>query len=257
MMESRKAVPAFRTITDFEWDVAPLPVHRQPATILHSDAYCMTAGERAPGRGVALPGVRARPRGPSDRRRDGTHRAVVARGGRVRRVPRPRACRRRARRCSSTTSRHIQAVPHIETWPEIEDVVNDAARGGVLRAGRPRGSGRAGGRDPRPDEAAVRTGERGRLSRGDARRPGAARPLAHGRAVPGRRGGARRRPRDRDARDVDVRVGPAAACAVPRARQLPRALRRRRLPGVAAELAHSTSRSRCRCASRSRSASRC
>ena len=47
MMESRKVVPSFRTITDFEWDVARLPVHEQPATVLHSDAYCMTAaGER-------------------------------------------------------------------------------------------------------------------------------------------------------------------------------------------------------------------
>jgi multiple sugar transport system substrate-binding protein len=42
---SRRVVPALRTIKNFTWDVAPLPVYdatHQPATILHSDAYCMS-----------------------------------------------------------------------------------------------------------------------------------------------------------------------------------------------------------------------
>jgi multiple sugar transport system substrate-binding protein len=43
-MDSRKVVPTLRTITDFDWDVAPLPILKEPATVLHSDAYCMTAG---------------------------------------------------------------------------------------------------------------------------------------------------------------------------------------------------------------------
>jgi multiple sugar transport system substrate-binding protein len=44
-MDSRKAVPTLRTIEDFEWDVAPLPVAPggEPASILHGDAYCMSA----------------------------------------------------------------------------------------------------------------------------------------------------------------------------------------------------------------------
>jgi multiple sugar transport system substrate-binding protein len=42
-MDSRKVVPTFRTIADFDWDVAPLPVLKDPVSILHSDAYCMTA----------------------------------------------------------------------------------------------------------------------------------------------------------------------------------------------------------------------
>ena len=44
-LDSRKAVPSLREITDFEWDVAPLPVAPggEPATILHGDAYCMSA----------------------------------------------------------------------------------------------------------------------------------------------------------------------------------------------------------------------
>lgn len=42
LLSSRRSTPTFRTITDFDWDIAPLPVHTQPAGILHSDAYCMT-----------------------------------------------------------------------------------------------------------------------------------------------------------------------------------------------------------------------
>jgi multiple sugar transport system substrate-binding protein len=45
-LNSRVAVPTLRTIKGFEWDVAPLPVAPGgvPASILHSDAYCMSAG---------------------------------------------------------------------------------------------------------------------------------------------------------------------------------------------------------------------
>lgn len=40
---SRRGVPTYRTITGFEWDVAPLPKAKLPASILHSDGYCMAA----------------------------------------------------------------------------------------------------------------------------------------------------------------------------------------------------------------------
>lgn len=45
-LNSRKSTPTLRTITGFDWDVVPLPVAPggQPATILHSDAYCISAG---------------------------------------------------------------------------------------------------------------------------------------------------------------------------------------------------------------------
>ena len=49
-LNSRKSVPTLRSIEDFEWDVAPLPVAPggEPATILHGDAYCMAdAGQQA------------------------------------------------------------------------------------------------------------------------------------------------------------------------------------------------------------------
>ncbi len=44
---SRRGVPTYRTIRDFQWDVAPLPRGYQPAGILHSDGYCMAAGSKA------------------------------------------------------------------------------------------------------------------------------------------------------------------------------------------------------------------
>lgn len=42
---SRRSTPSFRAIESFAWDVAPLPVAPggEPATILHSDAYCLSA----------------------------------------------------------------------------------------------------------------------------------------------------------------------------------------------------------------------
>jgi multiple sugar transport system substrate-binding protein len=42
-LNSRRGVPTYRTIDGFAWDVAPLPVGRQAAGILHADAYCMPA----------------------------------------------------------------------------------------------------------------------------------------------------------------------------------------------------------------------
>lgn len=42
-MDSRRAVPEFRTITAFDWDVAALPVGKSRASILHADAFCLAA----------------------------------------------------------------------------------------------------------------------------------------------------------------------------------------------------------------------
>lgn len=42
-LNSRRGVPTYRTIEDFDWDVAALPQRSQEAGILHSDAYCMAA----------------------------------------------------------------------------------------------------------------------------------------------------------------------------------------------------------------------
>jgi len=43
LLSSRRATTTFRSIEDFEWDVAPLPVYGEQVGILHSDAFCVTA----------------------------------------------------------------------------------------------------------------------------------------------------------------------------------------------------------------------
>jgi multiple sugar transport system substrate-binding protein len=45
-LSSRVSVPDLRTIDDFAWDVAPLPIAPggDPVTMLHSDAYCISDG---------------------------------------------------------------------------------------------------------------------------------------------------------------------------------------------------------------------
>ena len=48
LLSSRVEVPALRTIDDFEWDVAGFPTIERPATVLHSDGFCLPrAGDTA------------------------------------------------------------------------------------------------------------------------------------------------------------------------------------------------------------------
>jgi multiple sugar transport system substrate-binding protein len=44
LMESRRVVPTLREAAAFRWDVAPFPTIRRPASVLHTDGYCLTAG---------------------------------------------------------------------------------------------------------------------------------------------------------------------------------------------------------------------
>ena len=43
-LSSRRDTPVLREVQGLEWDVAPLPVAQEPAGILHSDGYCISAG---------------------------------------------------------------------------------------------------------------------------------------------------------------------------------------------------------------------
>ncbi len=47
LMESRKVVPGIRAAATFAWDVAPFPTLDEPATVLHSDGYCITSASAA------------------------------------------------------------------------------------------------------------------------------------------------------------------------------------------------------------------
>jgi multiple sugar transport system substrate-binding protein len=42
-LQSRREVPTLRKIEGFAWDVAPLPIIDEAATVLHSDAFCIAA----------------------------------------------------------------------------------------------------------------------------------------------------------------------------------------------------------------------
>jgi multiple sugar transport system substrate-binding protein len=46
-LSSRRDVPLARTITDFEWDVAPFPKDVEEASVLHSDGFCIAKGDNA------------------------------------------------------------------------------------------------------------------------------------------------------------------------------------------------------------------
>ncbi len=129
LLSSRRSTTTFRTIDELDWDVAPLPRHREPAGILHSDAYCMTAAAKrkdAAWRFVEFA-----------LGQDGQR--VIARTGRT--VPSLiSVSRSRAFLDPSQPPRRAQVfldaiptirqVPSISTWPEIED-----ATAGVLENG--------------------------------------------------------------------------------------------------------------------------
>ncbi len=47
-IQSRRPVPTLREIGGFDWDIVSLPLIEQPATVLHSDGFCMSAASREP-----------------------------------------------------------------------------------------------------------------------------------------------------------------------------------------------------------------
>ncbi|WP_433384432.1 ABC transporter substrate-binding protein [Micromonospora sp. KLBMP9576] len=121
LMGSRRSTTTFRSITGFEWDVAPLPVYREQVGVLHSDAYCMTRGGK---------------------RKDATWRflefAIAEEGQRIiaatgRTVPSHIDVSRspafldparppRGAKVFLDAIPTVRTLPTVSTWPEIEDV---------------------------------------------------------------------------------------------------------------------------------------
>jgi multiple sugar transport system substrate-binding protein len=130
VLSSRRSTPTFRTISDFDWDVAPLPRHGEPAGILHSDAYCMTSasdGKDAAWRFMEFA------LGPVGQR-------ITARSGRtvpsLIEVSRSDAFLDPAAKPANSqvfldTIPYIRRVPSISTWPEIEDASEVVLEGGL------------------------------------------------------------------------------------------------------------------------------
>jgi multiple sugar transport system substrate-binding protein len=130
ILSSRRSTPTFRTITDFEWDVAPLPVLREPAGILHSDAYCITAGSDRTEEAWRFVEFALGPEG----------QPITARTGRT--VPSLiSVSRSRAFLEPSQPPAHsevfldgiptIRRVPTISTWPELEDAAEPILENGL------------------------------------------------------------------------------------------------------------------------------
>ena len=124
MMESRKVVPTFRTIEDFDWDVAALPrFGDEPVSILHSDAYCMTASAAHPDDAWRFLEYALGPQG----------QAIAASTGRT--VPSlmevassesfltPGAEPSNSQVFLDQLS-SVRSVPHMARWPEVEDAIN-------------------------------------------------------------------------------------------------------------------------------------
>lgn len=125
ILSSRVSTPTFReSIKTFDWDVARLPRFKEPASILHSDAYCIS--EASKNKELAWAFVEY---AQSD---DGQTRA--ARLGRT--VPSRKTIATSPAFLDSTTKPAsnqvfldaiptMRLVPILSTWPKIENTVNE------------------------------------------------------------------------------------------------------------------------------------
>jgi multiple sugar transport system substrate-binding protein len=126
LMSSRRVTTAFRSITAFEWDVAPLPTYGTTAGVLHSDAYCMTRGGRNKDGAWRFMEYAMSPEG--QRVIAGTGRTVPSHieTSRSAAFLDPARPPRRAQVFLDAIPT-VRALPTVSTWPEIEDVT-----GGIL-----------------------------------------------------------------------------------------------------------------------------
>jgi multiple sugar transport system substrate-binding protein len=124
VLASRASTPSFREIEGFEWDVAPLPMRKGKATILHSDAYCMAASSQNKELAWAFVEYAQGPDGQTRAARLGRtvpSRKDVAESDVFLKATEPPA--------SSSVFLdmipHMKLVPIISTWPQVEGVVNE------------------------------------------------------------------------------------------------------------------------------------
>jgi multiple sugar transport system substrate-binding protein len=132
LLSSRRLTPTLRAVDGLDWDVAPLPVHQEPAGILHSDGYCVTSASDR--QDAAWDFVRYA-LGPDGQR-------IIAGTGRT--VPSNMAVSRSPAFLDPTKPPRnaqvfldaigtIRRTPTISTWPEIEDVTNGILENGLYR----------------------------------------------------------------------------------------------------------------------------
>jgi multiple sugar transport system substrate-binding protein len=135
LMNSRRVTTTFRSITAFEWDVAPLPVYGRAANVLHSDAYCVTKASRNKDAAWRFLEFAFGPDG--QRIMAGTGRTVPSHI-QVSRSPAflgPAQPPRSARVFLDAVP-GIRQLPTVSTWPEIEDVTGGILENALYRGDR-------------------------------------------------------------------------------------------------------------------------
>ena len=131
LLDSRRAVPSLREAAEFDWDVASLPYFQEPASILHSDAYCMTEGSDSKDAAWRFVEYALGPKGAE----------VIAKTGRT--VPSLKSVAESDAFLDPTQKpknsqafldavETIKHVPTVSTWPEIEDVTNGLLENGMF-----------------------------------------------------------------------------------------------------------------------------
>lgn len=135
LLQSRRATPTFRTITEFDWDIAPLPSYDRPSSILHSDAYCISRGSQDRDAAWRFVEFAMSPKGQE----------IIATTGRT--VPSNIGVSRSAAFLDATKPPRnatvfldaisiMQRVSTVSTWPEIEDVTNGILENALYRGDR-------------------------------------------------------------------------------------------------------------------------
>ena len=125
-LSSRRDTPVFREVQGLQWDVAPLPVGKEPAGILHSDGYCISSGLEDD-RAAAAARFIAFATGKQGQ-------TITALGGRT--VPSLKEIARSGAFLDPTQAPSssevfldgiptIRRTPILATWPEIEDLAEE------------------------------------------------------------------------------------------------------------------------------------
>ena len=124
LLSSRRETPSFREVVGLDFDVASLPVGEEPAGILYSDGYCISAGSENVDAAVAFIAFATGSEGQT----------LTSLAGRT--VPSLKSVANSPAFLDPTqppkhSAVFIDAIPNIErtpvlpTWPEIEDVTEE------------------------------------------------------------------------------------------------------------------------------------
>jgi|LULE01.1.fsa_nt_gb multiple sugar transport system substrate-binding protein len=124
VLSSRKSVPLFREAPALDFDVLPLPVLGEPATILHSDAYCLSSQAEDASAAADFIAFATGPQGQT----------IAALGGRT--VPSLVSVAESGAFLNDTVEpahsevfldaiEGMRATPVLAGWPEIEDLAEE------------------------------------------------------------------------------------------------------------------------------------